>query len=531
MIQTPLQLLHERLVKLSHKQTDIRYSIPRLWLPPHTYAGIVLLDNPARYYQQLIAQILQKPQSSALGSPAESELVYLAFPRYTTAWDHDGSGTISYEPGRDGWRQTGTFLKMIALLPYLRWLGVSTILLLPITSHGRYHRKGMLGSPYAPYDHTSIEETLSEPLLDVGAETECAAFVEACHRLGIRVIIELALRIASLDSPLIAQQPGWFYWVRADAPDPLHPPVFSKEQIAAIEKARITGQHSDLLEPDPEYRDLFVSPPVHVEWRRNSGYVGITADGIACRVPNAFSDYPPDDRQPLWTDVTYLKLYTHPAYQYIAYNTVRLFAAQLQGWENHSLWDYLSSIVPSYLKRFDIDGIMFDMGHAFPIELHRRILERARKVKPTLFLIEESFDTTDRTAIKLGYNAVVGDTWHHARNIAVFQQYRQHLQPSVPYFATPDTHNTPRVATSGLETTFFAFALCRQLPMGIPLITTGSELGEQTPINTGLDFSPEEIAAYPPEQLPLFSGSTLCWHAPDTRILRFIHALYGKRPS
>lgn len=531
MTETPLQLLHERLVELSHKQSDIRYSIPQLWLPPHTRAGIVLLRNPARYYQQLIASILQQPLSPSAHSSVEGKLVYLAFPRYTAAWDHDGSGNISYEQGYDGWRQTGTFLKMIALIPYLRWLGVRAILLLPITSHGRYRRKGTLGSPYSPGDYTTIEETLSEPLLGLGAEIECAAFVEACHRLNIRVIIELALRVASLDSPLIAQHPEWFYWVRADAPDPLPPPVFSKEQIGAIEKARISGEHSSLLEPDPAYRDLFVSPPVHVEWDDDSGYIGITADGTYCRVPSVFSDYPPDDTQPLWTDVTYLKLHSHPAYQYVAYNTVRLYSSQLQGWENHLLWDFLSSIVPSYIERFDVDGILFDMGHAFSIELHRQILQRARAAKPTLFLIEESFDTTDTTAIELKYDAIVGDTWHYARNISALMHYRKQLQPRLPYFATPDTHNTPRVSTSGLESTFFAYALCTQLPMSIPLITTGSELGEQTPINTGLDFLPEEIAIYPPEQLPLFSGSTLCWDAPDMRILRFIHALYGSTAS
>jgi hypothetical protein len=42
----------------------------------------------------------------------------------------------------------------------------------------------------------------------------------------------------------------------------------------------------------------------------------------------------------------------------------------------------------------------------------------------------------------------------------------------------------------------------------------GVELGETRPVNTGLGFTPEDIAALPSHKLPLFSESWLCWDNP-----------------
>lgn len=60
------------------------------------------------------------------------------------------------------------------------------------------------------------------------------------------------------------------------------------------------------------------------------------------------------------------------------------------------------------------------------------------------------------------------------------------------------------------------------------MITCGSEFGECVPINTGLDFRPEEMAAYPPERLPLFSGCTLSWDVPDVRLLSYVRSLHAQ---
>lgn len=525
---TPLEHVRKKLCAI--ESLTASYCIPTLWLPPHTYAGVRRLQHPAAYYRAIIEQILSLPERSLRPPRRQKELFYLAPVRYLTAWDHCGTGEISYAVSPDGWRQTGSLLKTIALLPYLQSLGVTWLLLLPPTDHGRTRMKGTLGSPYAPRGHTTIEETLAEPILELDAETQMAALVEACHRVGIGVVVELALRVASLDCPLIAQHPEWFYWVRVDAPQPLSPPSFDAETLATIERAVSNGTFDALPEPDEGYRSLFTEPPVEV-WSNSDGtFCGHTADGTLVCVPNAFADYPPNDTQPLWTDITYFRLHNHPAYSYIAYNTIRYFASQLNGWENRPLWDHLASIAPSFIERFDVDGILLDMGHAFPRALLERIVTCARSAKPSLLLIAESFDRNDPIATQLGFDAVVGDCWHHAHSIEAFRRYAASLSaPSaLRFFATPDTHNTPRIATRGFNVAAYAYALCTQLPGGIPMITCGSEFGECVPINTGLDFRPEEMAAYPPERLPLFSGCTLSWDVPDVRLLSYVRSLHAQ---
>lgn len=526
---SPLELVCSRLEKLRRTQTNARYFIPCLWIPPHTQAGERLLRNPAEYYHNILRWILSQPELAVDRTLSSKDLVYLSYVRHTTAWDHDKSGMLTYELGADNWRQTGTFLKLTALLPYLKWLGVTTLLLLPPTAHGRYNAKGMLGSPYAPLDHRRLEATLSEPILELDAEIEFAALTESAHRLGMRVIVELALRVTSLDCPLIAQHPEWFYWIDEGAPQPLVPPRFSSDDIAAITRAVASRTWSDLPQPHAEYRGLFVEPPVRIWQRADGSFVGERANGRQCVVPSVFADYPPNDTQPLWTDITYFRMHTHPAFNYIAYDTVRYYRDELDGYENLPLWEYIASIIPYWRERFDIDGVLLDMGHAFPTALHQAIVQRARERSGQFILIEEHFDRTDQAVRALGYDAVVGDLWHWSGSIAKLRQFaHEHAHLSqVQYLATPDTHNTPRIAAAGRNTAYYAFAVCSQLPGGIPLITSGSEIGETEPINTGLDFSPDHSTQYPPDRLPLFSGRVLRWDRPDWEILTYLRAIYA----
>ena len=78
------------------------------------------------------------------------------FVRTTAAFDHNGNGKLDLPLNERGFRETGTFLKAIAMLPYIKRLGATVIHLLPITSIGQDGNKGTLGSPYAirnPYAH------------------------------------------------------------------------------------------------------------------------------------------------------------------------------------------------------------------------------------------------------------------------------------------------------------------------------------------------------------------------------------------
>ena len=136
------------------------------------------------------------------------------FIRYTCAYDHDRNLEVNKDPLPNGLRETGTFLKAIALLPYLKSLGVDIIYLLPVTKIGIDGKKGDLGSPYAVKNPYELDENLTEPFLDIPIQDQFKAFIEAAHSLNIKVVTELVLRTASIDSDLAIDHPEWFYWIK-----------------------------------------------------------------------------------------------------------------------------------------------------------------------------------------------------------------------------------------------------------------------------------------------------------------------------
>jgi hypothetical protein len=101
----------------------------------------------------------------------------------------------------------------------------------------------------------------------------------------------------------------------------------------------------------------------------------------------------------------------------------------------------------------------------------------------------------------------------------------------IPFFATPENHNTPRAASrpGGVTYARWACVINAFLP-GIPFIHSGYELAERYPINTGLDFTSEQIRALPSEKLPLFSEGGYNWLSTDTfaRLIADIQAIRRK---
>lgn len=528
-----LLILHDRLsqaVAIGKGEPLGDYAIPGLWVDPGGPPARQTV-NPYRFYLERVEEILHHPPAPLLrgkdGAWSRQAVVYNILVRSTTAFDHNGDGRLAAEPVGDGWRETGTFLKTIALLPIIRSLGFNTVHLLPVTAVGRDGQKGNLGSVYAIQNPYRLDSMLSEQVLGMEAEEEFAAFVQAAHRLGMRVVGEFVFRTASLDADWAAEHPGWFYWIRADIPDrapgevrgnAYGTPLFTPEELATIKELVGRGNRSDLIPPHPIYRQMFTQPPpqgsVHKEGDR---WIGVLPDGTRVRVPGAFADWPPDDPQPPWTDVTYLRLYDHPDFNYIAYNTVRMYDSRLARPENavEPLWQRIEEILPYYIQQFGIDGTMVDMGHSLPPDLKRRIVEAARAVHPEFAFWDETFSYESGLAEE-GYNALIGNYWwavwrpEHLVEGLLHPLARMGLP--LPFFAGPESHNTPRAAArpGGLAAARMAWALGCVLP-AIPFCHSGLELAETVPVNTGLDFTPEELPAYPQEKLALFSAVAYGW--------------------
>jgi starch synthase (maltosyl-transferring) len=526
-----LDVLQHTLRQKAHENRRVRfrYNVPALWSSSKG-SGKTLKVNPYEYYHSVVTTIKRaqpRRRTSATGGEwSTNAVIYNMFVRTTTAFDHNGNGKLDLPLNSDGFRETGTFLKAIAMLPFIKHLGCNTIHLLPVTAIGHDGNKGTLGSPYAIRNPYELDENLSEPALGLDVKTQFKAFVEAAHRLGLRVVVEFVFRTAAKDGDWVQEHPEWFYWIRERVPtqhsgetdeSKYGSPIFTREELEQIHRDVEQCRLDDLVQPHEEYRALFTQPPALDAVDKLQGrYVGELADGTKVKVPGAFADWPPDDNQPPWGDVTYLRMYTHPDFNYIGYNTIRMYDTRLtqQQYVNRPLWDRIVGIIPYYQHQFRIDGVMIDMGHALPMALKSEMVSTARSIDHDFAFWDENFSVTQKSRAE-GYNIVFGYCW-------VDQAYPDRMKNLVrklaregfpiPFFATPESHNTPRAAArhGGVLYARWAAVVNSFLPAA-PFIHSGYEIAERFPINTGLDFTPEELKRYPSETLPLFSEYAYNW--------------------
>lgn len=529
-----LELVKQKLTEAVDTGYDeaLNYYVPGLWVSqdgPAEPCQVV----PGRFYLGQIEWIERQPTAPLpTGRPggewSRDSVIYNTLIRAATGYDHDQDGRVNLDSLGRGWLETGTFLKTIATLPLIRHMGFNTLHLLPVTAIGSDGRKGTLGSVYAIQNPYRLDPRLSEPILGLEPEQELKALIEAAHHLGLRVVLEFIFRTASKDADWAAEHPDWFYWIRADVPDrgadeedetKYGAPIFSSEELERIKAQVSRGDSDNLMPPHAVYREMFVPPPKPENVQMIDGsWIGTLDDGTPVRIPGAFADWPPDDPQPPWTDVTYLRLYDHPDFNYIAYNTVRMYDTALAQPGNRvtGLWDQIVGSLPHYQQTFGIDGVMIDMGHALPMPLKQRLVQTAREIDPGFAFWDENFSIS-RQSREEGYNAVIGNYWWLGYRPAqlVDDMLRTCAQEGypLPFFAAPESHNTPRAAAreGGQSYAGMLWALGTLLP-ALPFCHAGLEVAETLPVNTGLDFDEEMLSDYPSDRLPLFSQASYSWN-------------------
>lgn len=519
--------LNKVLQELSLNKSRKSVFIPSLWIGESTNRPVEV--DYTLFLKEQITEIINSRTNSLFGKPeawTKDAVIYNVFIRFFSAYDHDQDGIIGQEQNditinKNGIRETGTFLKTIALLPYIKSLGINTIHLLPITTIGIDGRKGDLGSPYAIKNPFEIDPLLADPIISLPIEDQYKALVEAAHLLGIRVVQEFIFRTASIDADWTNEHPDWFYWIGED--QKYGAPKFNKKDLEQILK--VPKDKGKFIAPNKDYRNIFKIPSNNL----------MPEDS---RVASAFADWPPDDLQPPWTDVTYLRLFNYDYkkdnnYNYIAYNTIRFYDPELAKKEhiNHDLWKKISSIIPYYQETFGIDGAMIDMGHALPKDLKSKIIEKARIIDPSFAFWDENFDNKEDTK-KEGYNAVIGDTWHKITKRTGLKKIIKNAlhQKPLPQFGAAETHNSPRFSFGDSKKKKAAWLLFNILPNEVPFLHNGFELNEHIPVNTGLNFSEKEIAYFSKKQLPLFNKSAMDWDT-KSNIVSFIKKISDIREA
>ncbi len=496
--------------------------VPTQWYDPYSYEKSSVKIDPFHFFDDSIFLIKAGDKNKPIKGCTYNMMI-----RYSTAFDHYDLGNIENIPGK--FKSSGTFLKAIAMLRYIKSLRCDTIHLLPVNSIGTYGKKGDLGSPYAINNHYSLDENLSEDLLELPVELQFEAFVEAAHLLGIKVICEFVFRTASIDSELAIEHPEWFYWVKEkEMENNFAPPSFDDNTLELIKQKIDANDFNDLPAPDEEYKNKYSMPLGDVRRDKSTNKLySYDRFGERVTIPGAFADWPPDDSQPLWSDVSYLKLFDAKDYNYMAYNTLRMYDNNLvsKANENKELNRYLENVIPHYIKAYKIDGAMIDMGHAMPESLLISILNRAKEAKPNFILREESFSLSEKSK-ELGYEAAIGYLPFDFNDKSKLAKLLKLQNAPVKYFATTESHNTPRTKylTPHQESANIVYwFLTMLLNQGIPYIHSGFELNETVPVNTGLGFSEEDLKKFPAEKLPLFSTAAMNWE--EKSVIKAIHKL------
>lgn len=529
MNESPLISMRNYFARRKHKKMH-NYALPDLFgLFDHNEQATLdgqLLTQPYRFFADLIDHILQTGKEVPSGKPLsyksngsrgdwlKTSVLYSAFVRTSAAWDSDRSGFLE-DKNLEGQKETGTFVKTLALLPLLKKMGVDALYLLPVMKHGRRGSKGDMGSPYSVVDFFSLDETLKETLTEDAftLEEEFTALVDAAHRLGIRVLIDFIPRTNGLESVYIKDHPEWFYWVKTEELNQYGPPKVEgipqttppeKHLLEKVYASPDVQNHIQRFEKNPKRQN----PELFDRIKHEENLLDAIEEHFGLSVAPAFSD-PINDPQPPWTDVTFLRLYKdHPENAkphlpdsnlppYILFDTIK--SNMHPGTKpNTSLWETLTSVLPHYQNTFGIDGARIDMAHALPEELLQSIIQNAKAVDPDFGLIAEELDPNNAEITRnKGYNIMVGNSFYTEPRIHEGQAqafFHGGKERKLPVFAAAETHDTPRIAArEGKETLSLALsALNFFTPFAVPFINCGQEVFEPQAMNLGLDATEAE---------------------------------------
>lgn len=536
-----IEKLLETLLSNKDKQT-YNYTVPDLWncfnYEEKKYKKTPdneLIVNPYDFYSSIIKDYilpnkkdnidykisLSKGHNISLpktkyrgGDWIKKSVVYSTMVRASAAWDNDRSGALEtsniYQMP-----ETGSFVRMLAMLPLLKKIGVDTVYMLPISKFSLKDKKGELGSPYGVSNFNELDPNLKDALTkdSMTLEEEFEAFVEACHILNMRVMIDIIPRTNSVENDLIKDYPDWFYWIKASEYNNYKVPKVdgihstATPNLENMEKAyqcKDTLRHINMFQYNPKKQNETL-------WNKIKDKENLSAEiekHFNLRIAPAFSDHI-NDPQPPWTDVTFFRMYedfpqetvgfldTTNRAPYILFDTIKsnIYHGKLP---NLQLWNKLADIVPSYQRRFGIDGARIDMGHALPAKLLDMIISKARETdKDFCFIAEELQISNAETAYNAGYNMIIGNGFNMEPRVFEGKLQRFMMNSNslpLPVFACGETHDTPRLAArDGNEQLAKTLTVLNMfMPNGVPFINSGQEVFERQPMNTGLDCRENE---------------------------------------
>ncbi len=180
--------------------------------------------------------------------------------RESPEWLRDA---VIYEVFPRAFSPGGDLDGVTAQLDRLKDLGVNVLWLMPIHPVGKLKAKGTLGSPYAVRDYDAIDPAY-------GTADDLKRLVDAAHRRGMKVFIDIVANHTAWDSVLIEKHPDWY---RHDANGRIVPPNADWVDVAQLDYS------------NPALRKYMSG--MLVRWLRDYGLDGFRCD-YAGGVPRDF---------------------------------------------------------------------------------------------------------------------------------------------------------------------------------------------------------------------------------------------------
>ncbi|UTR13210.1 alpha-amylase [Salipaludibacillus sp. LMS25] len=494
------------------EKTKVDFWIPEIWNEigyrnaEKKQSGQIKV-NPFHYFFELFQYISNgsNNQNDKQTLEYREATIYSSLVRYTAAWDYN----------RDGHIESGTFLRMVILVPLLKKMGVNILYLLPVNEYSDRYPKGDLGSPYAVKNYFHLDANLHDPLLDdlkgFTIHQEFKALVEACHMQGIKVVQDFIPKTAARNSALIYDHPDWFYWIYKKYESGFQPPkipglgVFEEcthDHLERVYTAPETEEHLRKFSFSPDV----INPELWDKLKKQSKQTGedlleLIEKEFEITTAPAHSDWI-NDEQPVWTDITFLRFYLDEAPEvrpylhthqppYVLFDTIKsnVFPGEMP---NHSLWDILEEVITFNLLEYGVDGFRIDIGHALPVSLLQHLFHIVREKKPDAILIsEELFNKNHKRTFEYGYTMMLGSGWEMMTRVNkpdLIDYIKELPSLKLPIFACAETADTPRIVSrpGGVKLARAMAVFNHFLPNGVPFITTGQEVNERQPLNCGL---------------------------------------------
>jgi len=406
---------------------------------------------------------LEKQGATIIVDPAwvQELIVYNAFVRFFGAKKIETDGVI--KPG-----QGGTFEHLKMHLDYLKSLHINVLYLNPIHIIGElyknYNPHDLLpsylqpGCPYSIKDYKSIDPelafdenngsaSLSDPL------HEFKGLVEAAHKRGIRVVMDMVFNHTAHDANIQRLHPEWYLY---------------KEEITDLQGPYIYPEELKDGKPWGDPKHSF-SPYDHGYWWQDTAQINWE------RMLPVGENKPPKN----------------PSLK--------------------EMWTYFKSITKYWVKEVGIDGFRCDVAYRVPPEFWRECIEETREVAKASYpengaldgdviFIAESYVDNLVELQQAGFVACYGDYGNKLYTVETLKGYldymyninEQYFPDGSRWFIFPechDFHRTPAKIAAGKSHELAGYnanksrwTLTATVP-GIPMIFNGFEKIEWHPVN------------------------------------------------